>query len=191
MCKPVTMVLVALLLVTSSFTILSAQTPFVAVYFETVNWSETTTCPLDPPGTVFQQIFVAAVNFNTQIGGIEFQVNYPPELQWIGEFYPIPAVANGTTPTGLQLGFLSPGVDGNSVFIVASVTVLWQCGGCTGDANVPVTVGPHPLSGFVQGVDISVNPSVLIPGVGLTALICPTVPVEETTWGKVKALYAE
>ena len=144
MCKPVTTVLVALLLIASSFTILSAQTPFVAVYFDNALQFETATCPLAPPGTVVQQIFVAAVNFNSFITGIEFQVNYPPELQWIGESYPFPAaVAVGTTATGLEIGFGLPAPNGNNAIIVAVVTVLWQCGGCAVTADVPVTVGPN------------------------------------------------
>ncbi len=190
MCKPVIMVLVALVLVTSSFTILSAQTPFVAVYFETVNWSESATCPDAPPGTVAQELFIAALNFNATINAIEFQVNYPPELQFLGDTYPHVGVPFGNTATGLQYGFTFP-PDGNSAIIVAVATVIWQCRNCQGGVrNVPITVGPNPLTGLLRALVLG-DPDVEIPGVGLTALICANVPVEETTWGGIKALYSE
>ena len=187
MCKPVAMVL-ALLLITSSFTILSAQTPFVAVYFDEKIQVETATCPIAPPGTVVQRLYVAALNFNAMINAIEFQITFPPELQYIGENYLMPTLTNGTTPAGLQLGFLGGAVDANTALILVEVVLLWQCSACTGTSNVPITVGPNPRTGLL-GAFVLGDPDVEIPGVGLTALICPTVPVEETTWGSVKALY--
>ncbi|MEE9271144.1 MAG: hypothetical protein V3V49_12885 [Candidatus Krumholzibacteria bacterium] len=188
MCKPVVVVLVSLLLITSGFTILSAQTPFVAVYFDEKIQVEAATCPIAPPGTVVQRLYVAALNFNAMINAIEFQITFPPELQYIGENYLMPTLTNGTTPTGLQLGFLGGAVDANTALILVEVVLLWQCSACTGTSNAPITVGPNPRTGLL-GAFVLGDPDVEIPGVGLTALICPTVPVEPTTWGRVKALY--
>lgn len=188
MCKSVITILFALLLITSSFSVLSAQTPFIAVYFDQALQQESATCPLAPPGTVLQQLYIAGVNFNTLIHGVEFRVSYPPELLWIGEIYPHPnaGIAVGSTPTGLALTYFAPWADGTSAFMIAEVTIQWQCSSCTGNTNVGVSVVQHP-NGFLRGQEAVTFTD--IPAVGLTALICPTVPVEETTWGNVKALY--
>ena len=180
--------LFALLLLAFSFNIASAQTPFVAVYFDQQLQVESSTCPSAAPGTVSQQLYVAALNFNAFITGIEFQVNYPPELQFLGDVYPHVGIPVGNTAVGLRYGF-TLAQNGNSAILVAVATVIWQCRNCQGGlSDVPVLVGPHPLSGLLQATSFP-DPEVTIPGVGLTALICPTVPVEETTWGGIKALY--
>lgn len=71
------------------------------------------------------------------------------------------------------------------------ILVQWSCVDCT-LADVPVVVQGHPL--FNPGGDPQYTCLFQIPlfqAKGLTALICPTVPVEETTWGRVKSLYAQ
>ena len=185
--------LYALLLLTFSFTASLAQPlPFVAVYFDPGLSTETSACPNAPTGTVQQTLYVAALNFNKPgIVGVEFMVDYPPELQWMSEIYPTPETSSvtGTTATGLAIEF-NPAVDGFSPIVIAEVTALWQCDDCTGHQNTPMKVVPHPDSGVIRGLGFSVLPAPIeIPAAGLTALICPTIPVAETTWGRVKALY--
>jgi hypothetical protein len=66
------------------------------------------------------------------------------------------------------------------------VVVEWNCIACERLAD-PIVVGPNPLTGvlgFNDGWHIYL-------ALGLTAIICPTIATEETSWGKVKALYEE
>jgi hypothetical protein len=55
--------------------------------------------------------------------------------------------------------------------------------------NQPCIVTAHPGTGFVGGVDYPNYD--LVPAVGMTSLVCPTVPLEDTTWGKIKSIYGE
>jgi hypothetical protein len=70
------------------------------------------------------------------------------------------------------------------------IDVTCNCESCDATYNdSPVTVDPHPsfgVLGITRWPDI-----VQVPGVGMTSLICSTLPVEQSTWGKVKALYTE
>jgi hypothetical protein len=163
-----------------------AQTPFIAAYFDLDFTEETTVCS---PG--FGQVHFAGVNWNVFVTGVQFAVVYPPAMTWEADTNLQP-VSAGTTPTGLAMGYATPQNGFFPVYICSSV-FRWNCqvdcSDVVGGPDQPLLVVPHPLLGPVGVTDFpDFN---LHTGVGLTAVICPvTVPTEETTWGRVKALYS-
>jgi len=178
-----TMVVVVLM---ASVVVVSAQTsPFIAVYFDQSFQVEAQ----DPcPGIgVLDTLYVELVNADVFVTGVEFAVNYPPELTWIADFDKQEATV-GTTPVGFSMGWAVPQNGFGVAIDVCKVLVMWNCDGCT-VANSPVSVVANPFTGFIGYTDF---PNFdLFPAVGLTSLICPTVPTQDSTWGKVKSLYVE
>jgi hypothetical protein len=162
----------------------NAQTGYVAVYFNQGMSVEQKNCP----GIgIIDTLTIGMVNWNMFISGIQFQVLYPAEITHIVDFGN-PYASVGTTAAGYATGF---GVPQNGFFpvFVTNVLVQWTCNACV-NPDVPVPVVGHPsLGGTITATQWpnfnKVN------GIGLTALICATVPTEETTWGKVKSLYGE
>jgi len=180
-----TLVVVALM---AAVVTVNAQTPYIAVYFDQYYGQETKDCP----GFVMDTWYVAAVNFNTYITGADFRILYPPAVTYLSDLG-LPPVSVGNTNTGLSMAFALP-QNGYNLVPLCQVRVFWNCDNC-GRPNGPfvnnqVTVVANPNTGFLGVTDFpNFN---LVPGTGLTAVICPeTVPVEESTWGQVKALYGE
>ena len=69
--------------------------------------------------------------------------------------------------------------------LVSTDPDVWDCG--TANDNLVTVVG-HPFSGEIRALRSPNNTEFF--GTGLTSVICPqTIPVEETTWGGIKALY--
>lgn len=160
----------------------TAQTPHVVVFFDE-NWTQTTgVC--QGVGTL-DNLYVVAVNFNMFINAIEYGVSYPPSLTWIADIPNTPLVI-GNTPSGVATTWQLP-QNGFDPLGVMEVLVSWNCDACGSNANDPIVVGPHPVTGFLRATRYPDN--ALVDGVGLTSLVCPVVPVEEKTWGGVKALY--
>jgi len=161
----------------------SAQTPFIGVYFNPGLSVETKDCP----GPMPDVLYVAGINFNTFVVGAEFAIQYPPAIAWLGDAN-LPPVVVGNTPSGISVGWTAPQNGFNPIHI-CTVNIFWQCSSCSGFANNMITVIPNPNTAFLGFSDypqFNLNNAV-----GLTSLICATVPAEETTWGKVKSLYTE
>jgi hypothetical protein len=162
-----------------------AQTPYIAVYFNHYLNQETAVCPgVGVVGTWY----VAARNFNAFLSGAEFAIEYPPAVTWMADLNK-PAASIGSTPAGISMGFPLP-ENGFYPVLLCTPQVLWMCDGCMDPyLNNGVKVKANPMTGFLGVTDYpQFNP---IPCVGLTAYICATTPVEETTWGQVKSLYGE
>jgi hypothetical protein len=170
----------------ASVVVVSAQTPFIAVYFDQSYQAQTplgSSCPgIDVPGT----LYIALLNANVFVTGVEFAVDYPPEMTWVADLNKQP-VTVGTTPTGFSMGWSLP-QNGFSPIDICEVLFTWNCDGCA-VTNIPIVVIPSPITGFLGFTDFPDNN--LFPAVGLTSLICPTIPTEKTSWGKVKSLYGE
>ena len=171
-----------------AFGIARAQTPYIAVYFDPGYSQEAKDC--QGVGVV-DTWYVAAVNFNRYLSGAEFAIQYPPEVTWLVD-WPAHPIAIGTTPTGISMGFPFQ-QNGYNPVPLCEVELMWNCSECGGpydDHRVKVVA--HPATGFLGGVDYpGFN---LVPAVGLTASVCfscACVPTQDTTWGGVKALYAE
>jgi hypothetical protein len=176
-----TLVVVALMVTAVA---VSAQTPYIAVYFDSGLSLESKNCP----GPVGDVLYVGGVNFNAFIVGAEFAIQYPPSMTWLGDLN-TPQVTIGSTPTGISMGYPLP-IAAFSPIELCRVAILWACPECEGYWDQPIRVVPHPFTAFLGFVDYPQND--LVPTGGLTAIVCPnTVPIEDTTWGQVKALYGE
>ena len=164
----------------------------------------------DCPGVgVIDSIYFIAYNLNhPEVDGIEFRVLYPLELTHIADqVFPgssglIPEgapKAGSPVPIGVTLGSTAAGVSAvwglpqNGFFplFIGLAIVQWNCAPGCATTNIPIQVVGHPLfnASTPQYTDRPTN--MLRDATGLTSLICETVPVEETTWGRVKALYSE
>jgi len=176
--------LVFVLMVISAATV-SAQTPYIAVYFDNTYQVESTVAPGGCLGIgTLDTLYIALSNANAFVSGVEFAVNYPPEINWVADLGTQP-VTIGNTQSGISMGWSTPQNGFGTVFI-CGVLVQWQCDTCPGtDIPMPVVANPNTLFlGFTDFPNFNQYPAA-----GLTSLICATVPAEETTWGKVKALY--
>ncbi len=181
----------ALLLIAIVFTIAITGTanaqPNITVYFDSGLTLAADNCPSAPVGTVPATLYVVANNFNAWITAVEFQINYPPQLLFVGDDIDTPVVL-GNTAAGVSIGWATP----KSCFggtVLAKVNVIWFCNDCVGNEDAPVDVRAHPQQGlpFARAVEWPSQTTFDI--VGMLSLICATVPVEETTWGQIKALY--
>jgi hypothetical protein len=192
--KVLVFALAVLAIVGASFA--GAQTPYVGVFSDRAAWDPPPPGPpiigdgtaetWIPPGVgVVDSLYLIAYNFNCLVTGIEWQILFPPEMAWIADI-DVQPVKFGDSPVGAAMGWALP-QDGFKGINVATVIFQWLVGSC-GAPNSPVVVVGHPL--FDPQPRYTCFGTPIISGaVGLTGLICPTVPVEETTWGKVKSLY--
>jgi len=162
----------------------TAQTPHVVVFFDEDFWTETTA--VCGGSGVLDTLAVVAVGFNMFVSAIEYSINYPPSTTWIADM-PVADLNLGNTQSGVATGWGDIPQNGFAPLLVMNVLIQWECDDCGTSLNDPIVVSPHPLTGFIRAARFPDNE--LIEGVGLTSLVCPTVPVEEKTWGGVKALY--
>jgi hypothetical protein len=179
----VVLTLVVLALVGAS--VASAQTPFIAVYFDENFTSQTKDCP---GNGIPETLYVVLSNANSFVSGAEYRIAYPASMLFLADTN-TPPVSIGGTPTGISLGFNLP-QNGFFAVLLHTVSIFWNCSDCA-VLNDPIQVFPHPLnpSGNIQYTDW---PNFdLFNAIGLTSQVCPTVATEETTWGQVKALYSE
>ncbi len=160
-----------------------AQTPTVGIFFDEYLTRMDKDCP---PGGGLDTAYVVASGFNTFISAIEYAVNYPASMTWVGDL-DTPPVTLGTTPTGITEAWPLP-LNGYNPLVVARIAFIWNCDGCS-VTDDPIVVVPHPYSGFVRATDFPQYNT--INGVGMKSLVCATVPTEDTTWGQVKALYGD
>ena len=182
--KKVLFVFSALLILSLGTSIVSAQTPNVQVFFdEYYGVTHLDSCPPESPGTVTGYLYVVASNFNCWISAIEYMIEYPPDLLFTLDM--TGGLNLGTSQIGLATSWTFP-INGFNPVLVNKVMFTFNCQLCF-EQDIPITVVPHPDTGFLRIVRWS--DSALISGVGMTSLICPTVPAEETTWGNIKALY--
>jgi len=160
-----------------------AQTPYIAVFFDRT----LTRMDKDCPGNgIADSVFVVAIGFNTFVSGIDYAIDYPGTMTWLQDLDTAP-VTIGTTPTGISEGWGNP-KNGFNPLVVAKVIFRWACNACDVEDD-PIVVVPNPHTGDLAATDFpDFN---LIPAVGMTSLVCATVPTEDTTWGKIKSLYKE
>jgi hypothetical protein len=186
--RKVLIIFFALLILGLGASISSAQIPNVQVFF-TSDWgtygaTHLDSCPPDPPGTVFDSLYVVASNFNMWMSAIEYQVIYPPAIMFLSDNNG--GLNIGTSPTGISTAWPLP----QNAYVPLSVNkvyFIYMCQRCYEGTNIPINVVPNPTTGLLQAVRWPDN--ITVPAIGMVSLICPTVPTEETTWGNIKALY--
>jgi hypothetical protein len=192
-----------------------AQTPYLQVYFDDF-WTVTVkdTCP---GFGVFDTLYVVGHNWNNRMTAMEYKIVYPPEIVFVADIIQTanscqlktgasPAIV--AHPDGISVvwrpDYPCGWPDGFNAFLVNAVQILWNCEGCAGQLELPIinahgpAVPTPPYNYEVLGVagDLSNNDIRWeVFGVGLTAFVCatetPPVPVEESTWGGIKALYRD
>jgi hypothetical protein len=175
----------------------SAQQPYIGVFFNKIGAPEQVDCQ----GVgVLDSLFFIGYNFNISVVGAEFRVLYPPELTHVADVsfpgspiqspgFPPAGVTIGSTPNGVSTGWALP-QNGFFPLFIGIAIVQWNCEAICLNTNVPIQIVGHPL--FAPDPQFTDWPLIgLNSAIGLTGLICQTVPVEETTWGRVKSLFSE
>ncbi len=190
--KKVLVIFSAMMLLTlgASWVHAGGPIPNVQVYF-TSDWgtygqAQIPECPPNPPGTVLDSLYVVANNFGMWMSAIEYQVIYPPQIMWLSDY--TGGLDIGTSPTGIATAWPLP-QNAFVPFAVNKVLFIYLCQLCYEGTNIPIDVVPHPDSGLLRAVRWPDN--FIVHAIGMRSLICPTIPVEETTWGNIKALYNE
>ena len=162
------------------------QVPYVQIYFdEGLQRTHENSCPFSAPGTIDGDLYVAAHNFSMFMSSIEYSVDYPPEIGFLGDVIDSSYEVVGDSHTGILISFPTP-LDAFETVLLQKVRFVWWCALCESQA-IPIVVVPHPASGKIRA--ISWPESDEVEAVGMTAIVCPTIPVESTTWGHIKALY--
>jgi len=177
----------------------SAQTPYLQIYFDELYTQTTADCPAAPVGTVLGTAYVVGHNWNMYMNAVDYKIIYPPEVSWIGDNVASGALVLGTSPEGIAVAWTLPVPAFGPVFI-QEISFLWMCDGCQVSNIYWPIVNYYEAADVVPG-DLDLLDRVVtsirwpdeatVLGVGLNAVICPNVPVEDSTWGGIKALYDE
>jgi hypothetical protein len=118
---------------------------------------------------------------------IEYRVDYPVELLFFGDIVDSSYQVVGDSQDGIVIIFPTP-LNAFETVVLQKAEFVWMCSACESIA-IPVVVVPHPSSGKIRA--ISWPDSEEVEAVGMTAIVCPTIPVESSTWGHIKALYRQ
>ncbi len=161
-----------------------AQTPMFAVFFDPGFTIQQVNCPGPGPGV----LYVAGFGFNAFVTGAEFAVSLPSAMTWVADAN-TPPITIGTTPTGIAMGYTTA-LDGTVPVGLCTIQVQWVCSACTAQyLDNEIIVVPSPRTGFLGWTDANF---VERTAAGAMSLVCPAgVPVETTTWGRVKTLFAQ
>jgi hypothetical protein len=165
---------------------LQAGSPSVRIYFDDAFTVTHKDCPDDPPGTVLDSLYVVAEDFNLWFNAIEYMIVFPPEVLF--ETDANDGLNIGTSETGIASAWPLPFWE-HKPTMVNKVIFTWNCQGSQED-GIPIHVVPHPVTGFVRGVEWWDHSFVY--AVGISGWIrASEVPVENTSWGRIKALYED
>jgi hypothetical protein len=162
-----------------------AQIPFIQWYFD-VNMTQTSADCV--PGLQNQFGHIVAVNFNVFLSSVEYSVVYPPTVGWVADLgVNVNQLNIGSSPTGMSSAWVLP-LNTFSPTPILRVLYNWVCpDGCYGIQAIEVTDSPNGAISYVRFGD-----NARFTAIGMVSLACPgPIPTEETSWGKVKALYDE
>jgi hypothetical protein len=177
-----------------------AQYPGMWIYFnEGLSKGVEESCPDQPPGSVLDSLYIVAKSFPVPISQIEYRVNYPPQILWLGDWIQS-GTAEGNTPTGIIQSWESP-QDASTQLVLVKVLFIWMCQLCYDGTHIRICVDANPNTGFLRALTWP-GPTVTYPD-SWEAFICPnisdTYPIrcfiisgihdEQTTWGSIKMLY--
>jgi hypothetical protein len=176
-----------------------AQVPNIQVYFDPAHQLAQTNCPGTPPFSGPPvELYVVMNNWNMNIAGVDFSIDYPAQMVWVADNLPDPdtSVQIGQSPTalgGCAIAYANCcAQDGFQAVEVLRPVILWGQCDCM---QAPMGGWPLVVRGYVplgktQPSAIRREDSQEFSGVGMTSLICPgIVATEQSTWGQVKALY--
>ena len=175
---------------------IEAETSAVRIYFDadyTISGAE---CPLDPPFTNIDTLYVVAENFSDPIIKIEYALRFIPQLLWLGDSF-VSGTTTGKTHIGIIHTWAAP-QDASGKLLLAKCIVGWVCVGCQGNESTSYCVDSHPYTGYLR--DTRASDLMWIYPMSLGAMICGcgsnepvsctvTVPVEDASWGQIKSMY--
>ena len=155
----------------------------IGIIADTGSWSP---CLSANPG----QLYVYFFHFNA-IGATASQWAAPPPACFTGVHLsdaPVFAVNLGNTETGITIGYMT--CKTGSFHVMTAVYQLTSVGTC---CHWSVVADPNLPSGKIEIPDCDFNLTYGTAGQGIfgTNPTCCWDPVEDTTWGGVKALYVE
>jgi len=167
-----------------------AQVPIVRIY-EDQSYSPFFHC--GPQGTLHEFIVVLH-NVDDVVSAVDFSIQYPASMIFLGDQLPDGGYFNnevillGSSPTGVAVAWHSCCMtDASQGLVVLRPLIMWT-GNC--DCAQALVVGGYTPLGktqpsFVRFADFTEHPAL---GSASPWIQC-SVPVEPTTWGKVKSLY--
>lgn len=170
----------------------TAQVPNVQVYFDPAFTQTQTQC--GQSGTLMD-LYVVMNNWNMNITGEDFSIDYPPSMVWLFDSLPDPltTISIGNSPTsagGIAIAYANCcAQDGFTAVHALTPTILWGPCDCS-QGPIPLVVRGYTPLGKTGPSAIRREDFAEFSGVGMTSLICPGfVSTEPSTWGQVKALY--
>jgi hypothetical protein len=165
-------------------TLVFGQIPTLTIYFDAQLTQGHQPCPNPPDSLVEDSLYVVAENFNTWFSAMEYQIQFPPQMEFIEDV--TGGLDIGTSATGIATAWPVYMI-GPERPVINKVKFRWNCQ-ATPIGEIPVPIVPHPLTGHIRGVNWWNND--FIYAVGTSGWISQEeVPVEETTWGRIKSLY--
>jgi len=169
-----------------------AQIPNVQIYFDDNLQQTQGYCKGFGVGDTLK---VVCNNFGMFMSTIEFGIVPPTMYALGGGDVHIPGalwLGTSTNPvTGVTITYPIP-KNAFGPFVCMGYSILWVCDVCPPE---PAPVGvvkviPNPASGKLQAIEWQTFR--LVQGTGMTSTLCPgVISTEESTWGRVKSLYAE
>ena len=166
-----------------------AQVPNIQVYFDQGHSVTQRDC--GQPGNI-DSVYVVMNNWNMNVTGVDFSIQYPSAMIWIADNLPDPSTQTkiGQSPTGVAIAYANccflNGFLANDV--LHPLFVWGPCDCSTGPKSI--VVGGYTPTGKPKPTAIRKEDFQEVEGVGLTSLICPgAIATEPSTWGQVKALY--
>lgn len=159
-----------------------AQVPIVQVYLDSELLMIHSVC-----GTynTIDTLYVVASNFTPPIVDIEYRIDTHGNFLIVQDLLPNGYISDGYSWSGIRLSFGGP-VDASAKVVVERIVGVWTCESCSGGV-VYFQVEPHPDTGKIQATGW---PDLMkIEATGGPNDLCGALPVEPSTWGRIKALY--
>ena len=148
------------------------------------------------PGTL-QELTVVLYDANFTVSAVDFAIQYPPGMIWLADLPPDGyengdhVVTIGQSPSGIAVAWpICCMQNAPTGLVVLRLLVLWNYN-CDESCQYFVVQGYAPL-GKTQPSIIRYPEFSEHPAIGMTTIFNTNrcfVPVEPTTWGKVKSLY--
>ncbi len=181
--------------VAMSATPASAQVPSLHVVFDDGLVTCEVNCPPGGMGTL-DTLYVVARNVFGPVSSISYRIDYGPSFVFLGDIFSPEVFFYGNSASGAHATYRTPANYSNP-HIVQRVTVLWNCNDCS-SADSWVRPLPHP--NFTDILAITQPSDVAVPLEPFPAFVCSVgprtcpyedepIPVFESTWGQIKAMY--
>ncbi len=186
-------IVLAFVLVTALSLPAFAQVPYIKVYADDT-FSSTYHC-----GTqgVLHEFIVVLHNVPDVVSAVDFTIQYPPTMTWIGDQLPDAryvskeVITIGSSPTGIAVAWHNccmQAAPPGEPLVVLRPLIMWT-GNCNFGCDTIEVSGYAPLGkqkpSYVRASDFTEHDALGM----FTANDYCGVAVEPTTWGRVKALY--